>query len=137
MVSPWSGRKILRKGSFPLAVRISQATHTNYPKDDQSVFLPAPSPQILENQLINAPRIRQGKTESMALGIVLDFIILSLTQVGSIRDLSSTSPIKSELHMVHLRSLLMTVDDCYEVGPIHTQEFQDIVSPYKRKGKHC
>lgn len=76
-------------------------------------FLLAPSPQILKKQLINTLRISQGKTESMPLGDGLDFITLSLTQVGSFRDLSSTSPVESEQpHVVHFTPLIMTVKDC-------------------------
>lgn len=45
--------------------------------------------------------------------------MLSPTQAGSFRDLSSTSPVKSEqLGVVHFSPLLMTVEGYYEVGPI-------------------
>ena len=49
----------------------------------------------------------------MPLGDGLDVITLSLTQVGSFRDLSSTSPVESEQpHVVHFTPLIMTVEDC-------------------------
>lgn len=54
-----------QKSSFPLATRIKQTSHTHHTKDDQSVFLPTPSPTILENQFLNALRISQVKTESI------------------------------------------------------------------------
>lgn len=38
-----------QKVGFTLAIRINQESPLNHTKDDQSVFLPTPSPKILEN----------------------------------------------------------------------------------------
>lgn len=57
-----------QKVGFTLAIRINQESPLNHTKDDQSVFLPTPSPKILEKQLISALRIGQVETESI-LGV--------------------------------------------------------------------
>lgn len=54
-----------QKVGFTLAERTNQESPTNHTKDDQSVFLPTPSPKILEKKLINALRISQLETESI------------------------------------------------------------------------
>lgn len=68
---PWDGRPLEQEERFQkrqIPERTKQANHTNHTNDDQSVFLPTPSPQTLENQLMNAPGISRVKTESVRLG---------------------------------------------------------------------